>query len=161
MFVCGTFKIPNVKCFYILYVLKRTFNSIAIQCEMFASICFQIQLSLTPQQTGELRIVGIAYSLGSSSHNQMAVSYPGLYMDSNGPKPSFISSINVRGKQRLDVQGPRLNNTKEEKASKMYGPDRRLDPIIYPEMPLLQVGSLLDSYGINGCTTESETYLKK
>ena len=39
----------------------------------------------------------------------------------------------------LEVQGVRLNNTKEEKTSKMYGPDRRLDLVIVPNMPKLQV----------------------
>ena len=39
----------------------------------------------------------------------------------------------------LEVQGQRLNNTKEEKANKMYGPDRRLDVVIVPPMPKLEV----------------------
>ena len=45
----------------------------------------------------------------------------------------------MRGKQRLEVQGPRLNSKKEEMAQKVYGPDRRLDLVIQQEMPLLQV----------------------
>lgn len=45
----------------------------------------------------------------------------------------------VRGRQDLEIQGPRLNSTKEEKTSIKYGPDRRLDPIITEEMPLLEV----------------------
>lgn len=48
-------------------------------------------------------------------------------------------SMSVRGRQDLEIQGPRLNNTKEEKTSIKYGPDRRLDPIITEEMPLLEV----------------------
>lgn len=47
--------------------------------------------------------------------------------------------MSVRGRQDLEIQGPRLNNTKEEKTSIKYGPDRRLDPIITEEMPLLEV----------------------
>uniref|UniRef100_A0A2K6GCU5 Trafficking protein particle complex subunit 8 n=1 Tax=Propithecus coquereli TaxID=379532 RepID=A0A2K6GCU5_PROCO len=51
----------------------------------------------------------------------------------------YSVSMSVRGKQDLEIQGPRLNNTKEEKTSIKYGPDRRLDPIITEEMPLLEV----------------------
>lgn len=52
----------------------------------------------------------------------------------------FVSNgLSVRGRQDLEIQGPRLNNTKEEKTSIKYGPDRRLDPIITEEMPLLEV----------------------
>lgn len=47
--------------------------------------------------------------------------------------------ICVRGQQNLEIQGPRLNITKEEKTSVTYGSDRRLDPIITPPMPLLEV----------------------
>ncbi|XP_067834095.1 trafficking protein particle complex subunit 8 isoform X1 [Heptranchias perlo] len=47
--------------------------------------------------------------------------------------------LSVRGRQDLEIQGPRLNNTKEEKTSVKYGPDRRLDPIITAAMPLLEV----------------------
>lgn len=57
-----------------------------------------------------------------------------------GGKPSLASTIFVRGRVNLDVQGPRLNVSKAEKASKMYGPDRRLDIVIAPEMPRLEVG---------------------
>lgn len=54
----------------------------------------------------------------------------------------FVSNgLSVRGRQDLEIQGPRLNNTKEEKTSIKYGPDRRLDPIITEEMPLLEVCS--------------------
>lgn len=49
------------------------------------------------------------------------------------------NGTSVRGRQDLEIQGPRLNNTKEEKTSVKYGPDRRLDPIITEEMPLLEV----------------------
>lgn len=45
----------------------------------------------------------------------------------------------VRGRQDLEIQGPRLNMTKEEKTSVQHGSDRRLEPIITPPMPLLEV----------------------
>ena len=51
-------------------------------------------------------------------------------------------SMSVRGRQDLEIQGPRLNNTKEEKTSVKYGPDRRLDPIVTEEMPLLEGSSV-------------------
>uniref|UniRef100_A0A8C2PJP6 Trafficking protein particle complex 8 n=1 Tax=Capra hircus TaxID=9925 RepID=A0A8C2PJP6_CAPHI len=54
-----------------------------------------------------------------------------------------------RGRQDLEIQGPRLNNTKEEKTSIKYGPDRRLDPIITEEMPLLEVFHFLKFHGLN------------
>lgn len=71
--------------------------------------------------------MGICYNLSSS------------LTDDRNIKPSPANTVFVRGKQRLDVQGPRLNNTKEEKSSKAYGPDRRLDLVVQPEMPQLQV----------------------
>lgn len=45
----------------------------------------------------------------------------------------------VRGKQDLKIQGPRLNQTKEDKMLVRRGPDQRLDPIITPPMPLMEV----------------------
>uniref|UniRef100_A0A3B4U4U7 Trafficking protein particle complex subunit 8 n=1 Tax=Seriola dumerili TaxID=41447 RepID=A0A3B4U4U7_SERDU len=45
----------------------------------------------------------------------------------------------VRGKQDLNIRGPRLNQTKEDKMLVRHGPDRRLDPIITPSMPLMEV----------------------
>uniref|UniRef100_A0AAQ5XV18 Trafficking protein particle complex 8 n=1 Tax=Amphiprion ocellaris TaxID=80972 RepID=A0AAQ5XV18_AMPOC len=45
----------------------------------------------------------------------------------------------VRGRQNLKILGPRLNLTKEDKMLIRHGPDRRLDPIITPPMPLMEV----------------------
>uniref|UniRef100_A0AAX7SZK0 Trafficking protein particle complex 8 n=1 Tax=Astatotilapia calliptera TaxID=8154 RepID=A0AAX7SZK0_ASTCA len=45
----------------------------------------------------------------------------------------------VRGKQDLNILGPRLNLTKEDKMSVRHGPDRRLNPIITAPMPLMEV----------------------
>uniref|UniRef100_A0A667WZ23 Trafficking protein particle complex subunit 8 n=1 Tax=Myripristis murdjan TaxID=586833 RepID=A0A667WZ23_9TELE len=45
----------------------------------------------------------------------------------------------VRGRQDLEIRGPRLNHTKEDKTLVRHGPDRRLDPIITPAMPLMEV----------------------
>ncbi|CAI9716399.1 particle complex subunit 8-like isoform X1 [Octopus vulgaris] len=116
-----------------------------------------VQLSLTPQQTGELRIVGIAYNLGTNSLQSSNSTNSLILNDGNltgttvttstsattpgtGPtRANYSNSINVRGKQRLEVQGPRLNSNKEERASKVYGPDRRLDLVIKQQMPILKV----------------------
>ena len=108
-------------------------------------ICTQVQLTLVPQQMGDLRIVGLTYNLGSASTTFMAPSQgPGGPLGGTvGPKASYVSTVHVRGKQRLEVQGPRLNSKKEEMAQKLYGPDRRLDLVIQQEMPLLQVQSNL------------------
>ncbi|KAJ8303460.1 hypothetical protein KUTeg_019856 [Tegillarca granosa] len=117
--------------------VKNTLADEIIHTQVIDEITLQgnerlpVQMTLTPHQTGELRVVGISYNLG--------VSQSSFGVDSNGPKQSQSSLIQVRGKQKLEVQGPRLNNTKEEKASKVYGPDRRLDLVIQQEMPLLQV----------------------
>ncbi|XP_060558094.1 trafficking protein particle complex subunit 8-like isoform X2 [Ruditapes philippinarum] len=101
-----------------------------------------VQMTLTPQQMGELRIYGITYNLGSASTTFMAPSQGpsgplgGAVM---GSKASYVSTVYVRGKQKIEVQGPRLNTKKEEMASKVYGPDRRLDLTIHEQMPLLEV----------------------
>lgn len=98
-------------------------------------------MTLTPQQMGELRIYGITYNLGSAATTFMAPSQgPGGPLGATvGSKASYVSTVYVRGKQKIEVQGPRLNNKKEEMASKVYGPDRRLDLTVKEQMPLLQV----------------------
>lgn len=58
----------------------------------------------------------------------------------------------VRGQQNLEIQGPRLNVTKEEKTSVRYGSDRRLDPIITPPMPLLEVCLSQSKFDLKGIT---------
>ncbi|KPP60737.1 hypothetical protein Z043_121236, partial [Scleropages formosus] len=88
------------------------------------------RLKLLPHQTGELHIRGVVYNLGAAPS-------PG----DDGTKVEgsvFSDGMFVRGRQDLEIQGPRLNSTKEEKTSVRHGPDRRLDPIITPPMPLLE-----------------------
>uniref|UniRef100_A0A8C7XGJ3 Trafficking protein particle complex subunit 8 n=1 Tax=Oryzias sinensis TaxID=183150 RepID=A0A8C7XGJ3_9TELE len=51
----------------------------------------------------------------------------------------YSMELVVRGRQDLNIQGPRLNQTKEEKMSVRHGTDRRLDAIITPPMPLMEV----------------------
>ncbi|XP_072267380.1 trafficking protein particle complex subunit 8 [Pyxicephalus adspersus] len=93
------------------------------------------RLKLFPLQPGELHILGIVYNLST-----IQSTLDGVNPLNSVPAGKFISNgMSVRGRQDLEIQGPRLNGTKEEKTSIQYGPDRRLDPIIVPEMPLLEV----------------------
>ncbi|XP_066208727.1 trafficking protein particle complex subunit 8 isoform X3 [Saccopteryx leptura] len=94
------------------------------------------RLKLFPHHIGELHILGVVYNLGTIQ-SSMTVDGIGAPPGCHTEKHSL--SMLVRGRQDLEIQGPRLNNTKEEKTSIKYGPDRRLDPIITEEMPLLEV----------------------
>ncbi|KYO26172.1 trafficking protein particle complex subunit 8 isoform C [Alligator mississippiensis] len=95
------------------------------------------RLKLFPHQTGELHILGVVYNLGTI---QGSTALDGLDPSIGMQTGKLVSNgLSVRGRQDLEIQGPRLNNTKEEKTSIKYGPDRRLDPIITEEMPLLEV----------------------
>uniref|UniRef100_A0A3P9KU84 Trafficking protein particle complex 8 n=1 Tax=Oryzias latipes TaxID=8090 RepID=A0A3P9KU84_ORYLA len=83
------------------------------------------RLKLLPHRTGQLSIVGVTYNLSSSS--------------SETTEEHYSMELVVRGRQDLNIQGPRLNQTKEEKMSVRHGTDRRLDAIITPPMPLMEV----------------------
>uniref|UniRef100_A0A8C7IB40 Trafficking protein particle complex subunit 8 n=1 Tax=Oncorhynchus kisutch TaxID=8019 RepID=A0A8C7IB40_ONCKI len=87
------------------------------------------RLKLLPRQTGQLTILGLVYNLASTPSTG----------DSTINSPSATAGTSVRGRQDLEIQGPRLNQSKEEKTSVSHGPDRRLDPTITPPMPLLEV----------------------
>ncbi|XP_068955965.1 trafficking protein particle complex subunit 8 isoform X4 [Petaurus breviceps papuanus] len=126
-----------------LYVYKVTYGHEMIGTEVISEFLINneetkvARLKLFPHHVGELHILGVVYNLGtiqSSVGLDGIGSFPGCH---TGKHPSNIMS--VRGRQDLEIQGPRLNNTKEEKTSIKYGPDRRLDPIIVEEMPLLEV----------------------
>uniref|UniRef100_A0A4X1VKN5 Trafficking protein particle complex subunit 8 n=1 Tax=Sus scrofa TaxID=9823 RepID=A0A4X1VKN5_PIG len=94
------------------------------------------RLKLFPHHIGELHILGVVYNLGTI---QGSVTVDGIGALPGCHTGKHSLSMSVRGRQDLEIQGPRLNNTKEEKTSIKYGPDRRLDPIITEEMPLLEV----------------------
>lgn len=87
------------------------------------------RLRLLPHRTGQLNIVGVVYNLAAASSGEMASS----------TEDQQTLDLMVRGKQDLKIRGPRLNLTKEDKMSVRHGPDRRLDPIITPPMPLMEV----------------------
>lgn len=79
------------------------------------------RMKLVPLQMGHLSVVGLGYCLsaaGDSTEGEM---------------------LTVRGRQELKIQGPRLNQTKEEKMSVRHGRDERLNPIVTAPMPLLEV----------------------
>ncbi|XP_060773598.1 trafficking protein particle complex subunit 8 isoform X2 [Neoarius graeffei] len=82
------------------------------------------RLKLLPHKTGALHVLGVVYNLGTGE-------------DLTTDEASRLMC--VRGRQDLEIQGPRLNMTKEEKTSVRHGSDRRLEPIITPPMPLLEV----------------------
>ncbi|KAH0500280.1 Trafficking protein particle complex subunit 8 [Microtus ochrogaster] len=94
------------------------------------------RLKLFPHHIGELHILGVVYNLGTI---QGSVTVDGIGALPGCHTGKHSLSMSVRGRQDLEIQGPRLNNTKEEKTSVKYGPDRRLDPIVTEEMPLLEV----------------------
>ena len=119
---------------------------------MYAFSLLQLYLGLTPLQTGELHITGLAYSLSAQpSTNQTtepSTNQEVLDGRSGVKRPVSLgsSAAQVQGMQDLDIQGPRMNITKDERCGVLYGPDRRLDPIIAPPMPLLEVGTHPNSY---------------
>ncbi|XP_071005855.1 trafficking protein particle complex subunit 8-like isoform X1 [Oncorhynchus clarkii lewisi] len=95
------------------------------------------RLKLLPHQTGQLNILGLVYNLASTSSTGDTTINSTAASQTEGP--SAAEGTSVRGRQDLEIQGPRLNQTKEEKTSVSHGPDRRLDPTITPPMPLLEV----------------------
>lgn len=104
----------------------------------------QARLTVIPCQTGRLHITGIKYSLTSVAVNgpveeKISVS-PGL-------NPALLD-ISMQGRLDFDQRGPRLNNTKAEKTSVIYGPDYRLNLDVVSPMPLLEVKNIIRAYTI-------------
>lgn len=87
------------------------------------------RLRLLPHRTGNLNVVGVVYNLAAASSGETA--------PTEGQQK--LELLVVRGQQDLKIQGPRLNQTKEDKMMVRHGPDRRLEPIITPPMPLMEV----------------------
>ncbi|XP_043984891.1 trafficking protein particle complex subunit 8 [Gambusia affinis] len=88
------------------------------------------RLKLLPHRTGQLNIVGVIYNLTSSHFGEAS---------SNTEGQQMLDTTIIRGRQDLKIQGPRLNLTKEDKMQVRYDMDRRLEPIITPSMPLMEV----------------------
>lgn len=93
---------------------------------------FQIQISLKPHRTGEIHVLGISYTL-TMVH---ITTDPDV---SNIVAPSVANGISINGVQMFSIRGPRLNKSKKEQCSRIYGPDRRLEIKVIGNMPLLQV----------------------
>ena len=70
---------------------------------------------------GELEILGVAYSIRAQFPQSESTDYT------------------IRGKQYFSVRGPRLNATKEHKTSVTYAKDLRLQLVVAPPMPRLDV----------------------
>ncbi|XP_014675931.1 PREDICTED: trafficking protein particle complex subunit 8-like [Priapulus caudatus] len=120
---------PTIQCF------TQHTNNTHHPLTVVDGTCPHLHVRLTPHMTGKLHITGLGYNLGT----QPVAPETASEASAAGAKPSFISTITVRGKQSLEVQGLRLNSSKAEKASREYADDHRLDPVVVPSMPCLQV----------------------
>ncbi|XP_048577205.1 trafficking protein particle complex subunit 8 isoform X2 [Nematostella vectensis] len=93
------------------------------------------RLTLRPQATGQLSITGLRYSLSS-----VAIGAPVDEDLGPGSEPNAaVSAVSMLGRLDLRVRGSRLNQTKIEKTSILYGEDNRLNLQVVPAMPRLQV----------------------
>ncbi|XP_030289598.1 trafficking protein particle complex subunit 8 [Sparus aurata] len=88
------------------------------------------RLRLLPHRTGQLNVVGVVYNLAASSSGEMAANTEG--------QQTFDVMV-VHGKQDLMIQGPRLNQTKEDKMTVRHGHDQRLNFIVTSPMPLMEI----------------------
>uniref|UniRef100_A0A671Y485 Trafficking protein particle complex subunit 8 n=1 Tax=Sparus aurata TaxID=8175 RepID=A0A671Y485_SPAAU len=88
------------------------------------------RLRLLPHRTGQLNVVGVVYNLAASSSGEMAANTEG--------NQTFDVMV-VHGKQDLMIQGPRLNQTKEDKMTVRHGHDQRLNFIVTSPMPLMEI----------------------
>ena len=85
---------------------------------------------LIPRCCGELHIHSLAFRLGSAANSLL----PASVSDESG-----TSQTNIAGFVTLEVQGPRLNNTKAERTGLFYAADRRLSPLVTDPLPKLEV----------------------
>ena len=88
---------------------------------------------MTPLRTGNLHITGIKYSISSATLNGP--------LDYVSTKSSVTadSPVSVLGKLEIGIRGPRLNDSKTERSSVMYGEDNRLNIVVVKPMPRLEV----------------------
>ncbi|XP_037325168.2 trafficking protein particle complex subunit 8 isoform X1 [Pungitius pungitius] len=116
------------------FLLTQTDNVVTTQIILEFLLCPEetkmARLQLLPHRTGQLSIVGVVYNLAAAPCGETAPSCEGQ---------QAMDFMVVRGRQDLKIQGPRLNQTKEDKMLVRHGVDRRLDPIITPPMPLMEV----------------------
>uniref|UniRef100_A0A672YVL8 Trafficking protein particle complex 8 n=1 Tax=Sphaeramia orbicularis TaxID=375764 RepID=A0A672YVL8_9TELE len=127
------------------------------------SLASGARLKLLPHRTGQLNIVGVVYNLAAASSGDHSATTEGNEPSHNTGFSNHCSfflterrtvkdrsellksgkqtglDMVVTGRQDLKIQGPRLNQTKEDKMLVRHGSDQRLNPIITPPMPLMEV----------------------
>ena len=106
----------------------------------------QARLSVIPLRTGNLQITGIKYSLSS-----VTLSGPVDYINTKSAATTdhpAVSAVSVLGRLDIGVRGPRLNSSKIERSSVMYGEDNRLNIVIVKPMPRLVVSYITISLSV-------------
>ncbi|XP_028410002.1 trafficking protein particle complex subunit 8-like [Dendronephthya gigantea] len=93
------------------------------------------RLSIVPLCSGNLKITGIRYSLGSATLSESV----DLINTKVSATADQISAVCVLGRLDISVRGARLNGTKVERSSVIYDEDNRLNIIIVEPMPRLEV----------------------
>ena len=99
-------------------VIAETIDSVTV--DKNARIVLDLGLVVTADE-GELDILGVTYAIRAQFPQSESTDY------------------SIRGKQYFSVQGPRLNATKDHKTSVTYAKDFRLQLIVCPSMPKLDV----------------------
>ncbi|XP_054714525.1 trafficking protein particle complex subunit 8-like [Uloborus diversus] len=116
---------------------KDSLHEAIVKTTMLPKVSFEpheekkIHLLLVPQQVGSLSIKGLAYSL--LAHK----SVDDTTVDSTSEKQTSVLSL--CGKQCLNVKGPRLNKSTEERSTLAYAEDNRLNINVLSPMAKLQV----------------------
>ncbi|XP_047140393.1 trafficking protein particle complex subunit 8 isoform X2 [Hydra vulgaris] len=99
-----------------------------------------VSLRLTSKMSGCLEVVGIKYILSSIA---VIISLEDTRnIEVNTQHLTTLISCGVAGMQPLKVAGPRLNSTKQERANKVYGLDKRLNVTVVSSLPLIEVNFL-------------------
>jgi len=89
---------------------------------------------LTPHRRGELHIHSLAFRLGSAANS--------LLLPDPATAAADTAPTTIAGFVTLEVQGPRLNNTKAERTGVLYTADRRLSPLVTDPLPKLEVSDV-------------------
>ncbi|XP_066587305.1 trafficking protein particle complex subunit 8 [Prorops nasuta] len=107
-------------------------SSAVIDCKVIERVILQsmsrqnIILSLIPNQVGELKILGLSYSLSNPSH-------------ASADTPVLNPAININGKRLFYIKGQKLKNIKEKQGQKFYDTDYRLEMNIVEQAPFMQI----------------------
>ena len=97
-------------------------------------------MRLACKSSGILEVVGIKYILSSLAVISSVEDLKNFDMSTE--HLTTLINVGVAGMQTLKVTGPRLNATKQERANKIYGLDKRLNITVLPSLPLLEVLTL-------------------